>query len=257
MSFFYKTPDYAGTSIKAEKQRQALITQGTADVNAVFSGGTVPSYQAPTAFTKGQQYYKQNKLGGYEPFTQTIRKQGYANRMKKGAIFEKGPDTSYTGFQPEFYNQIAKNYVNYAIPQLAQQYRTTQNAMDFGFANRGLSQSSVQRKGASDLNVELGKAEQGIADQGIAQAQDTQKAVEQARQNAINQLYVVGSPAQALQNSVFSAAQFQIPSSFAPLANAFGNIANQYATSQLYNPPTQPSYQNSYSNWMSQPIFAK
>jgi hypothetical protein len=83
-------------------------------------------------------------------------------------------------------------------------------------------------------------ARQRIADEGLNQANTLKRGVEDARQQAINQLYQSADPAQALQGAVRSALNFQQPSTFAPIANMFSNIANQYATSQLLNSYRQP-----------------
>ncbi len=155
--------------------------------------------------------------------------------FNKGQLFTGTPQT-YKGFGPDFFNQAAQNYVDFAMPQFAQQYRDTQNSLNFGLANRGLSQSTQQKQAQSKLDVATGLGEQQIVDTARGTSQQLQKQVEDARNAAINNLYQTGDPSQALQQSIGAASQFAVPQTFSPLSNVFGNLANQYAINQIYNP---------------------
>jgi len=141
----------------------------------------------------------------------------------------------FSGFGPQFYNKRRQAYIDYALPQLADQYTQTRNQIGFGLANKGLTSSSTAGKQWSDLFRTAQTARQGVADSANAQANDLKKQIASQRQNLINQLYVTADPASAQQNAIQTAAGFQAPSTFAPLVNQFSGLLNQYYISQLLN----------------------
>jgi len=149
---------------------------------------------------------------------------------------------AFSGFTPGFYQQRAQAYQDFALPQLAQQYETNRNQVGFNLANRGLLASGAANKNWSDLARSLGQAKQGIADQGISQAQGLQQQVEGQRNTLLNQLYQGADPAGAGASAVQTAAGYAQPSTFAPLGNMFGQLANQYYLSQLINAYRPTSY---------------
>lgn len=161
--------------------------------------------------------------------------------FRRGQLFNAPNYQTFEGFQPEFFNQRAQAYVNYALPQLAEQYQQARNAQSFGLANRGLLGSTQQTQATQRLERETGRAKQGIAETGIEQANQLRKEIEQARQEAIRQLYQSADPAQAISSAIGSASQFRIPSAFAPITNLLGNLAQQYLVSQTLNAYRQPN----------------
>jgi len=175
-------------------------------------------------------------LGHKGPSPRQIAKKSF----NRGQLFNAPETKTFEGFQDPFYAKRAQDYVNFALPQFAQQYQQNRNQMLFGLANRGLGQSSVADQASSNLERSAGEGRQQIADTGLAQANQLRRDVEAARQQAISQLYQSADPAQALQGAVRTASGFQAPSTFAPITNMFSNLANQYATSQILNNYRQP-----------------
>lgn len=269
------TPNYAGLAAKNEKQRQAQIDQGMQAINAVYQGGQYNQFaQAGGVGQAGQTYYRIDpKTGAYVPYQQGAQKQprlglplgskvpntgvgkfpteGGPNKsiskqeqnlIKKGKLFQQVPSQYFQGFGQDFYDKAAQSYVQYAVPQIAQQYDQTNRGIQYGLANRGLVGSSAQGKAQSDLQLNLGQQEQQVADNARTTATNLQNQVENSRQSAISNLYQASDPSGAGAQAVSSAAQFSVPQSFTPILGAFSNLANQYATSQLYNNYTPTSY---------------
>ena len=152
----------------------------------------------------------------------------------RGRLLNKTTAT-YEGFQPSFYDQRAQDYINYALPQEGQQYRTNLNATTYNLANRGLLNSSQATKQFSDLNRTDIAAKQNIADQAIAQSNALRQQVSNAQQQAIQMLYQTGDPNLAAHNAITAAASATGPSVFAPISNMFGNLATSIYTNQLLN----------------------
>lgn len=166
--------------------------------------------------------------------------------FKRGQLLDK-TDASYKGFQPEFFDKRAQDYLNFALPEESRQYKTTADALTYDLGDRGLSESSVAKKAYGDLNRTEGQARQTLVDSAIGQANQLQREVQQARENAIAQLYQTGDPNQAAHSAITSYASLSQPSVFQPLSQMFGGIAQQYYTNKLLN-SYQPNGAGSMAN---------
>jgi hypothetical protein len=160
--------------------------------------------------------------------------------FNQNQLFKAPNMETFEGFQQPFYDERAKAYENFALPQLGDQYRNARDAMVYGLSNRGLNQSTIADRGRYDLEKTTGSAKQQIVDTGIGQANQLKQDVEASRQNALKQLYQTADPAQAFQSAINTSSQFRNPSVFAPLGNMFAGLANQYMTSQLLKGYQQP-----------------
>jgi len=199
---------------------------------------------------QGQVFNKPKTSTPVDPYGAANKQ--YSNLLGRNRLFVQGAPTQ--GFDPQFFNNYAQAYINYAAPQLAQQYDQTNRALQFGLANRGLTGGSAQDRAMSDLNLTMGTQTQGIVDTGIQNAQTLRSNLEKARSDAISQLYQTLNPSQAAATASASAAQFRAPQAFTPLSNAFSGLANQYATNLLYSyvPPNMSPYQGSQSGFNPQ-----
>lgn len=198
--------------------------------SAPFNPGSV--WQSPVTFLS-------SIFGGGGPSIRDM----VNSKIRAGKLFT-AQNKTYEGFGDNFYNGVAKDYINYALPQLSDQYTAARDSIMFGLQNRGLQNSSSQDKAMSDLTITTGRQEQQIADNARAAANELRQSVERARQEAINQLYQTADPAGALQGAVSTASQFKVPQTFTPILNTFSQLANQYAMSQLFNNFTPAMYAN-------------
>ncbi len=157
------------------------------------------------------------------------------HNIRNQNLFTK-TDKTYAGFQPAFFEQRAKDYINYAMPQFNQQAENTRNAISYNLANRGISGGSASKKAGSDFNKTETVGRQAIADTGRQQALDLFNQLEQSRESAISQLYQSANPASATQSALATSSRLSQPSAYAPIANMFSNLLNQYAVSRFINP---------------------
>jgi hypothetical protein len=162
-------------------------------------------------------------------------------------------NNAFAGFTPDFYSNYAKSYTDFAQPQLEQQYEGARNQIGFNLANRNLLNSGTSQKQWSDLATAMGQAQQNVVDTGQQQAQQLQRQVESAKSSEIGTLYQSADPAGAAASATSTAASFAAPPTFAPLANSFANLLNQYYVGQLINPrggsmALPPSEANPYTN---------
>lgn len=169
----------------------------------------------------------------------------------------QGINTAFSQFTPQFYQQRAQAYQNYAMPQVAQQYQQNQQGLTYGLANRGLLGGSAAQTGQYNLDVANAQAQRQVADTGIAQSQALQQQIEGAHNQLLSNLYQSADPSAATQGAIGTAAGFAVPSVFQPIGNAFSNFLNQYATNQLLGassayPTISVSPQGSGSSLISQ-----
>src|SRR5882724_1689147 len=141
----------------------------------------------------------------------------------------------FSGFDPQFYQQRAQAYYNYALPYLQQQTQNQQNQQAFGLANRGLSQSTTARDQQAQLASYTGQQQQNIANTGSQQAQDLQSQVGQEQSNLISQLEASANPGATTQQALAAASRFAAPSAFPAIGNLFGNFASIYGANQQAN----------------------
>lgn len=230
------SPNYAAAASKANKKMQAQVDQGMQALNATYFGGQYPMYSqvARGAASPTGSYFTTNHQGAYTPFTGTARRMG--NLAKRGKLFSMTESPYQKGFGSDFYSGIANDYIQAALPQLAQQQKSASDSIKYGLFNRGLSKgSSAYGTAMSDLNQATGKAEQSVANNALSAARTTQQNVLNAYQNAVSQLYNTTNPSQAAQSGVATAAQFGVPQTFTPISNMFSNLANDYATRLMYS----------------------
>jgi len=149
-------------------------------------------------------------------------------------------NSAFAGFTPSFYDERSKAYVDYAMPQLADQSNQARQTITTGLANRGLLNTLQARQALSGLARQTASGQQTIAEQGRAQANQLKQQVEGQKGQLINQLYQTADPASARQQSISTASSFQQPSVFAPISNMFSNLVNQYYQSSMIRQANQP-----------------
>jgi hypothetical protein len=150
------------------------------------------------------------------------------------------------GYGQDFYNKTAQDYVNYYMPQIAQQANQTQRSLTYGLADQGILDSGAAKQSASNLNRAVNTQQQAVVAGGQQAANSLQKQMADAQAQLISQAQASVDPASAAQNALQVAGQYSVPSMWGPLANGVFNgvlpAAAGVATSgQLYSMPNQDS----------------
>lgn len=161
-------------------------------------------------------------------------------------------DTQFAGFDEPFYQQRQQDYIRYALPQLTQQMQQTQRNMVGSLAGRGLLNSSAGQRIGSQFQREVNTQRQNVADTGLQAANTLRGQINQEKSNLTGQLLASADPAATTQQALQASTQFQQPSYFAPLGNAFQNFSNIWLarqTAQAYAPYMQQQQgQSSFGN---------
>ena len=166
------------------------------------------------------------------------------------AAGSKGIQTAFSGFTPAFYDQREKAYEDFALPQLGQQYRQTNNQLNLGLADKGILGGSAAGQLNQALQTANAQQEQGVVNTAQTQAQNLQQQVAGQESELYGELQESQNPTQVTQNAVGLAAQTAAPSVFQPLGQAFQNFATTYLannTANQYNPITASYLYNPYT----------
>ncbi|CAB5178682.1 hypothetical protein UFOVP156_24 [uncultured Caudovirales phage] len=151
-------------------------------------------------------------------------------------------------FNNDFYNNRAKNYVDYATPQLDQQYKTTMQGLVRSLARGGNLNSSVRGSAMSDVQSQYDKGMLSIQDQANQYSTQARNAIEAARGNLVAQNAQLADPGTIRSLASSQAQGFSTAPSYTPLQTLIsaltkgtGDTQNAYTKTQkpagvdLYN----------------------
>lgn len=221
--------------LQQQQQQQASVNTGMQELSNIFQGGKTGAgvVSASSGFNPNGQYF--DALGNP---VQGAQAQGLFNQ---GQLFSGQQNN--TGFNQDFYNQRQQQYLDYATPQVEQQFGQTMANLTNSLGNQGLQNSSVSSQMQGSLQQELGKQLAGQSNVAIGQSQQLQQQVAQEQANLTQQLQSSQNPAQVGVQALQQSAQLQAPAVLSPLSNLFGNWSSLYGTQQM---------QNAYSGLMNQ-----
>lgn len=161
-----------------------------------------------------------------------MAKQQRADELARQARISNGMaqiDTTFAGFNDDFYNGRRQAYENYATPQLERQYGKTKNDLIYALARSGLGQSKAGFDKNADLTDEFDQNRIGITNKGINEANSARSNVENVRSGLVSQLNATGDDSAAATAAVRQAENLNAPTGFSPLAEMFANFASSVA----------------------------
>lgn len=162
--------------------------------------------------------------------------QAQSNYLAQQAAIGQGLsqiNNTFSGFTPAFYNQRQQDYVNYAMPQLQQQYQQNQQGLNYNLGQQGLLKSSAGQNLNSQLGQQYTLGQQNLQNQGLQQSQQLQQQVANTQGQLISQLTASANPSSVAGQAINSAANYSAPSAFAPVGNLFSQWGNIYAANSL------------------------
>ena len=158
-------------------------------------------------------------------------------RQGMGAI-----DKQFAGFDNNFFNNRSQAYLDFAAPQIDQQYRDTNRGLVYALARQGIGQSSEGSRRFGNLLEDQQLAQQGMVDKSLQVASDARKSIEDTRSGLVSDLYATADPAAAAKNASARASYLATPQGFSPIGQLFVNALdglNSYQSarqdSQDYN----------------------
>jgi len=237
-----------------EQARQARIRQGTADINRIFDGGLsgIGAFGSGSTYDPNTTYYKSDgSLWNPKPVPEGLNdfqsrvdngqpiglvesmmygmaqhpgsaQDQFQSALSSGGLFSGTEQKG--GFNEDFFNQRRQAFVDYATPQLSDQYADAQKQLTFALARGGNLDSSVRGQQTADLQKQYDLANQQIADQAISYEKDARNSVEDARSNLIATLNATGDVQGAVNSALARSTALSQPQAFSPLANLFADF---------------------------------
>lgn len=213
--------------LQQQQQQQSTIDTGMQQLNNIFQGGTVGVNPVAhgAAINPTQTYY--TALG------QPVQGTGAGKLEDQGGLYQGIQQEK--GFGPDFYQQRQQQYLNYADPQVYQQYQQTLGQLGSQLGDAGLVNSSVGQHAQNSLKGELNTQLSGQANQALSQSQGLQQNIAQEQSMLANQLQNSANPSQTSVQALSAASNFNSPPILAPLGNLFGQWSQLYGANQLQN----------------------
>lgn len=251
---------------KAEEKRQADIRAGTARINGIFDGSTTGTgtVGANAAYNPSGTYYnadgsvwkptasnptppatvrQQPRPTGRDgdvfgrgqtaaqPVTAPAAKtaeQQFREALSGGKLFS-GTSTS-AGFNDDFFNNRKQAYIDYATPQLEDQYGDAQKQLTYALARGGNLDSSIRGEQLSKLQKLYDTNKQKVADDALSYETQARGSVEDARANLISTLNATGDVQGATSAALARSQALSQQPAYNPLSQLFVDFTSGLGT---------------------------
>jgi hypothetical protein len=169
-----------------------------------------------------------NKGGGNEAALARADEQARQKRVREGTTqINKTFDDQFTN---GFYDARKKAFLDYANPQLEDQYSGAQRELAYALDRAGLLDSSARGTKAAELQKKYDLTKQQVGDQALSYVNQSKASVEDARSNLIAMLNATGDAQGAANSAITRASALTQPAAFSPLTNLFADFTSTLGT---------------------------
>lgn len=224
----------AALARQEEQARQAQIRSGTARINSIFDGATSGTgalgggaaydpnatyYLADgTAWSPGGQHGAAGGLGHFSRGGNDPNRE-FQDLVSQGKLYSG--TTKSGGFNDEFYNGRQQAYLDYANPQLQDQYSNAQKQLTYALARSGNLDSSARGEKSGELQKLYDLNAQKVADDALNYKTQAKTSVEDARASLISQLNATGDAEGAASAALARSQALSASPSYSPLSQVF------------------------------------
>ncbi len=127
-------------------------------------------------------------------------------------------------FTDDFYKKRQDAFVDYAKPQLNDQFGDARKQLTFALARNGTLDSSVRAEKEGELQKEFDKNNRSVQDQALSFGNEARTSIEGARTDLIKTLNATGDAEGAASGALTRASALSAPQAFSPLAPLFANF---------------------------------
>jgi hypothetical protein len=131
-----------------------------------------------------------------------------------------------SNFNDDFFNKRRDAYLDYANPQLEDQYGDANKQLTFSLARSGLLDSSVRGEKLGDLQKLYDTQKQAVADKALGYETGARNSVEDARGNLISTLNATGDAEGAAKGALARSSALSAPDVYSPLGQLFTDFTN-------------------------------
>jgi hypothetical protein len=176
------------------------------------------------------------KSGGNEAKQARADEQARQQRVRDGtnqvnSIFD-------SQFTPDYYDKQKQSYLDYANPQVDDQFSKAKKQLTFALARGGNLDSSAAATQSGDLQKEYDLNKQKIADDALSYGAKAKGSVEDARGNLVSMLNSTGDAQGTANQAITRASALSAPAAYSPLTDLFADFTNGlgvYAAQQKAN----------------------
>ncbi|MBI2240290.1 MAG: hypothetical protein HYU59_05740 [Magnetospirillum gryphiswaldense] len=137
-------------------------------------------------------------------------------------------------FTDDFYGQRRQGYLDYATPQLEDQYQQALKELTYSLDRAGTSDSSIRAARMGELQKLYDTNTRYVSDTGLNHENDARNNVEQARSNLISQLNATADVSGAVNSANSRAAALSAQQGYSPLGQLFSAFTNTLGTQAAY-----------------------
>lgn len=129
-------------------------------------------------------------------------------------------------FSDSFFEGRRNAFMDYASPQLEQQYQDAGKQLTFALDRSGQLDGSVRGQKLGELQRMYDLNKQKVADDALAHSAQARNAVEDARGNLITTLNATGDAEGAANSAITRASALSQPAAYSPLGQLFADFTN-------------------------------
>lgn len=225
-----------------EDARQAEIRRGRTAINNIFDGGVYDPVERGYTPQQGGTYYRADG-SVYTPPAQSAAPDsgsrglfggrfgplGGGARAINGLLSGLGGNSGEQLFKgkrdgiatDEFFAKNRQAFMDYATPQLDEQFGDATKELTFDLARSGLRNSSVRGEQAGRLQGLYDKNMQQVTNEALSREQQQRNSVEGARSDLISMLQTTGDAQGATNQALSRASMLSQPQPFSPMGQLF------------------------------------
>lgn len=147
------------------------------------------------------------------------RKRISEGTSKIGTLFD-------SQFTPQFFDNRAKSYQNFALPQLGQQFGDAQKQLTFALDRRGMLDSSSRASLGAELERRNALQVQKVKDEGLNYANAARSNVEGARADLISMLNSTGDVDAAVRGATARSQVLSAVPAYNPIPQLFADFTS-------------------------------
>jgi len=134
------------------------------------------------------------------------------------------------GFDPAFYDARKQSYLDYALPQISDQYTDANKQLTYALDRAGTLDSSIRSAKTGDLQKLYDRNMQQATDQALSYENQAKTGVEDARSNLITTLNATGDAEGAANAAIARSQTLAQAPTYSPLSNLFADFTSLLGT---------------------------
>ncbi|MBL4766285.1 MAG: hypothetical protein JKY94_00930 [Rhodobacteraceae bacterium] len=138
--------------------------------------------------------------------------------------------SAFSAFDDDFFSNREKSFLDFALPQLDDQFGDAKNELILSLARNGRLQSSARGSKVADLEKKYNLQRQAILDEALGFANNARSDISTRKANLFSQNTAIADPSQIGSLAASAAGALSSSPSFTPLGTLFQNVTAGLST---------------------------